>query len=208
MDKMESMRKPELAISLTTAASLIGASVYFYKKIQVVEDEQHKLDEHLSTSVTKLNSIMDTSKIHTSHIKELATSIKQLHAHIQKQNNILDEYRNLIDYHHDAIEIIVNTFRDNGYDIRLPRMDRRLGVKSTPLDYDRYVRSDVSDRSDKSDRSDRYERRERGEDRREERREDRREEKLESDDDLSSQIDAVRRERNMRKVSNLTDLGL
>lgn len=120
---MDTLKKPEMIVSLTTAVSLVGASVYFYKKIHGQEEELNKLSGNLANTIQKVGEMQH----HGHHIQELSETIKQLNGEVSKQRDVLSELRTAMDYHQECIQIIVEAMREiGGYDIKIPRPTRSM----------------------------------------------------------------------------------
>ena len=132
---MEHFKKPEMIIALITAAALVGSSGYFYKKQQGLEEEINKIQDNLATNIKMVREF----STYGDHIRQLATAIKELNAHINSQRNIMDDYRTILDSHQDSFEIIVNALKEQGLDLKLPRS---YFSRPDPYELDHRRRSD------------------------------------------------------------------
>ena len=54
---METLKKPETVITLINTAALLGVSVYFYRRINLLEQEIDKHTEHLTSTIKKVKEM-------------------------------------------------------------------------------------------------------------------------------------------------------
>lgn len=94
---MESLKKPETIITLINTAALLGAVVYFYRRISNIEEKIDTHGEHLTSTIKKVKEIQLTKK----HIEQIVAAIKSSNGKInfhsseiqrfQQSNTIQDE---------------------------------------------------------------------------------------------------------------------
>ena len=68
------LKKPETVGILVNTATILGASIYLYRKIGVLEQELNKHSENLTLTIKKIKDIQITKK----HIAQIANAIKKL----------------------------------------------------------------------------------------------------------------------------------
>ena len=56
---METVKKPEVLLTVGNTVAIVGVSVYFYKQIAALKNELSELTEHLKTSVKKFQNIQE-----------------------------------------------------------------------------------------------------------------------------------------------------
>ena len=108
---MNSIKKPETVITLINTAALLGASIYFYRKINNLELELNKHSEHLTLTVKKVKEIANTKK----HIAALANAIKELNQSLGNHNRDIDFLKEIVKYQNEQIlelQTIVLTLKD------------------------------------------------------------------------------------------------
>ena len=104
---MDNFKRPETVITLVNTAALLGASLYFYKKINGLEVELNKHSEHLTTTVKKVREMT----IYKKHIATLGNAIKQLNFQLQAQSQDVESLKDLVRYQSRQIEELQNTLR-------------------------------------------------------------------------------------------------
>ena len=96
---MNSIKKPETVITLVNTAALLGASIYFYRKINNLELELNKHSEHLTLTVKKVKEIANTKK----HIAALANAIKDVNQTIGVHSQNIDFLKEIVKFQNDQI---------------------------------------------------------------------------------------------------------
>ena len=115
---MESLKKPETIISLINTTALLGASVYFYRRINGLEQELDKNTEHLTSTIRKVTELQITKQ----HIKQLAAAIKDLNNAMGIQKNELLYLRSMTGFQSDQIKELQGLSKDAGSDVKLTQM--------------------------------------------------------------------------------------
>jgi hypothetical protein len=82
---METLRKPETIISVTSAVALIGSIVYFYRQMKSLREDLEDLNEKFKATI---NKIPDFSGF-TDNIVQVSNAIKQLDHALQAQDEII-----------------------------------------------------------------------------------------------------------------------
>jgi seryl-tRNA synthetase len=139
---MESLRRPEMIISVAAMTGLLGSIIYFYKKSNALQAELEKLAEHLAGTARKVGELQTQGR----DLAQLVEAIKQLNAFVTQHDVGLRELKESleplneeIEDFHFVIDQMIEAFKDQGIDIeREPRRRRK-----TP-------RSGRSDRTDRS----------------------------------------------------------
>jgi len=96
---MNSIKKPETVITLLNTAALLGASIYFYRKINNLELELNKHSEHLTLTVKKVKEIANTKK----HIAALANAIKEVNQNLGLNSQNIDFLKEIVKYQNEQI---------------------------------------------------------------------------------------------------------
>ena len=96
---MDSLKRPETVISLINTAALLGASIYFYKKINNLELELNKHSEHLTTTVRKVKEMT----IYKKHIAALGNAIKELNGAVGNSYRDVENLKELVKYQSNQI---------------------------------------------------------------------------------------------------------
>ena len=112
---MESLKKPETIISLINTTALLGVSVYFYRRINGLEQEIDKHTEHLTSTIKKVKEMQVTKQ----HIQQLAGAIRELNNVIGAQRNELNVLRNLTNFQNDQIKELQGQTKELGGDVKL-----------------------------------------------------------------------------------------
>ena len=126
---METIKKPETIISLLNTTALLGVSVYFYRKINALELEVDKNNEHLASTIKKVKEI----HVAKDHITQLAGAIKQLNTIITTQRNELQNIRNYSAYQRDQIRELQEQTKELGGDPKLTQSPQPLQQQSVSL---------------------------------------------------------------------------
>jgi len=99
---MESFKKPENIVTLVNTAAILGASVFFYRKFNGLEQELNKHSEHLTSTIKKVREIQITKK----HIGQLANAIKELNMNIMNNRRDLEGMKEVILFQNQQIKEI------------------------------------------------------------------------------------------------------
>jgi hypothetical protein len=94
MKRMDSLKRPETVISLVNTAALLGASIYFYRKINNLELELNKHSEHLVTTVRKVREMT----VYKKHISALGNAIKELNGALGNSYRDVETLKELVKY--------------------------------------------------------------------------------------------------------------
>ena len=133
---MESLKEPTMVISLTTAAALVGSSLYFYKKTQAIETELSELSDRLVSVFTKMAEL----QVGHEKIDTLYNHTKKISSDLSEQRKMVEECRIDIEYLLESIDLIVDSLKEIGTDITLPRKNRYSSSHDT-YDHDDHPRS-------------------------------------------------------------------
>jgi len=119
---MDSLKKPETIIGLVNTAALLGASIYFYRKINNLELELNKHSEHLTSTVNKVKDIANTKK----YLAQLANAIKELNNMIGEDRKTIDTLKQIVLLQANQITELQNTveqlrdeFEESNLEIKL-----------------------------------------------------------------------------------------
>ena len=94
MKRMDSLKRPETAICLVNTAALLGASIYFYRKINNLELELNKHSEHLTTTVRKVREMT----VYKKHIMALGNAIKEINNSLGNSSREIETLKELVKY--------------------------------------------------------------------------------------------------------------
>jgi hypothetical protein len=112
---METLKKPETIITLINTAGLLGATVYFHRRINGVEQEIDKYTENLIATVKKVQEMQITKQ----HVKQLAEAIRDLNNAMGAQSNELNYLRNLSSFQRDQIKELQSHSKESGNECKL-----------------------------------------------------------------------------------------
>ena len=115
---METLKKPETIFTLANTAALLGASVYFYRRINGLEQELDKYSEHLTSTIKKVKEI----QIIKQHVKQLAQAIRELNNTTGAQKNELAYLRNLSSFQKNQIEELQAQAKELGGECKLTQV--------------------------------------------------------------------------------------
>ena len=115
---METLKKPETIITLINTAALLGASVYFYRRINGLEQEIDKYSEHLTSTIKKVKEMQITKQ----HVKQLAAAIRELNNAMGAQRNELSYLRNLSSFQREQIQELQEQSKELGADCKLTQV--------------------------------------------------------------------------------------
>lgn len=96
---MDNMKKPETIISIVNTAALLGASIYFYKKINNLELELNKHSEHLTSTIAKVTEIAKTKK----HLAQVVSAIKDLNNQVGLNRKDVDTLKQIVSFQANQI---------------------------------------------------------------------------------------------------------
>ena len=89
---MNNLKKPERVITLINTAALLGASIYFYRKINNLELELNKHSENLTSTIKKVREII----VYKKHFATLGDAIKKLNNSIIFQNRDIEILKEIV----------------------------------------------------------------------------------------------------------------
>ena len=112
---MDTLKKPETIISLTNTAALLGASVYFYRRINSLEEDLDKYSEHLTNTIRKVKDMQITKQ----HVKQLAGAIRELNNIMGSQRNEISYLKNLSSYQRDQLKELQSQTTELGGEVKL-----------------------------------------------------------------------------------------
>lgn len=128
MKRMDSLKRPETIISLINTAALLGASIYFYKKINNLELELNKHSEHLTTTVKKVKEMT----IYKKHIAALGNAIKELNGAMGNSYRDVENLKQLVKFQAEQITELHTL-------LSKLELDNKLEFKQTDNPYLRYL---------------------------------------------------------------------
>ena len=91
---MDTLKKPEMLLGLTNTAALLGASLYFYRRLNNIETDLEKQSEDLLSTINKVKEM----QIHKQHIKQLAGAIRELNNVMGSQRNEISSLNNILNF--------------------------------------------------------------------------------------------------------------
>ena len=137
---MNSIKKPETVITLLNTAALLGASIYFYRKINNLELELNKHSEHLTLTVKKVKEIANTKK----HIAALANAIKEVNQNLGLNSQNIDFLKEIVKFQNEQIgelQEVVLTLKED-FDFKLknnPHIPRIMYQQFQPQQQRQYL---------------------------------------------------------------------
>ncbi len=96
---MNNLKKTETVITFINTAALLGASIYFYRKINNLEQELNKHSEHLTSTVKKVREMV----IYKKHIAILENAIKKFNFTLEYQNRDIETLKEIVKYQSNQI---------------------------------------------------------------------------------------------------------
>nr|QBK91406.1 MAG: protein of unknown function DUF1664 [Pithovirus LCPAC302] len=115
---METLKKPETVITLINTAALLGASVYFYRRINVLEQEIDKHTEHLTSTIKKVKEMQVTKE----HVKQLAGAIRELNNIIGGQRNEIIQLKHFSNFYKEQIKELQESTTGLGGEVKLTKI--------------------------------------------------------------------------------------
>jgi len=97
---MESLKKPETIITLVNTAALLGAVVYFYRRISHIEEKLDTHGEHLTSTIKKVKEIQLTKK----HIEQIVAAIKSSNGKINFHSSEIQRFQQSNSIQNDQIK--------------------------------------------------------------------------------------------------------
>ncbi len=129
---MESLKKPEMILTVTNTVGLIGSITYFYKKTNGLQEKLDDIESKLLATLKKFTELPD----HKAHIDELTTHINKLNGFTVHTRNVIGELKGEIDYNmelvRDDMNAIVDAIREFGVTVKLPSERERKKLKKKP----------------------------------------------------------------------------
>lgn len=122
---METVKKPEVLLTVGNTVAIVGVSVYFYKQIAALKSELSELTEHLKTSVKKFQNIQENVASKTEMEKYLTALNLKIE---QTQKNIQDmDSGDGLELLEDALEDLSELLTESGVEWSYPPKRRRRG---------------------------------------------------------------------------------
>jgi len=112
---MESIKKPETIISLINTTAILGVAVYFYRRVNGLEQEIDKHTQHLATTINKVKEMQVVKQ----HIQQLAGAIREMNNVTGSQKNELIHLRSLVAFQNDQIKELQAQTTDLGGSVKL-----------------------------------------------------------------------------------------
>jgi len=75
---MESLKRPEMIISVATNTVLVGTIIYFYRQENLLQEELSVLKDNLATTIKKVQDMQKDTQVNGQHILDIANAIRQL----------------------------------------------------------------------------------------------------------------------------------
>ena len=128
---MDALKKPETIISLTNTAVLLGASSYFYRRINGLEEDLDKYSEHLTNTIRKVRDMQITKQ----HVKQLAGAIRELNNIMGSQRNEISYLKDLTSYQREQLKEIQGQTKELGGECTLTRDLHQVRYGNTAQNY-------------------------------------------------------------------------
>jgi hypothetical protein len=130
---MDSLKKPEMLLSLSNTVAIIGSVIYFYKQISSLNAEVEKLTEMLKTSVKRLTAVQE-KMLTPEQVKEALTPFGQKVDEAHKTSQMVSQTCiDDLEYLENALDSLIDSLKEQGVEISLPRKKKagkRGGKKS------------------------------------------------------------------------------
>jgi uncharacterized protein YoxC len=119
---MDSLKKPEMILGLSNTMALLGASVYFYRKMNEMREDLDRYSEHLASTVNKVKELQITKQ----NVKQLASAMQELNNKMGEQRNDLLQLKTLTNYQRGQIEEIQVRSNEMGINFKLTGNNQAL----------------------------------------------------------------------------------
>jgi len=121
---MDSLKKPEMILSIVDLIGLVSLAVYGYKKSISFTEELDKLKEHINALLKRTGDIT----VHGTKLNELHEEIKRINQTIESKGNRLTALSKSVDASNQDIDDImfmlsqiVKQLKDNGIEVKVNR---------------------------------------------------------------------------------------
>lgn len=122
---METIKKPEMLLSMGNTAFTAGVAIYFYKQINAIKAEQTELSDHLKTSVKAFaeaqSEYVTRSEVHTL-LNELNGKVSRLEKKLEGIGKGDD-----LELLEEALESLADALEDAGIEWEYPPRRKRRG---------------------------------------------------------------------------------
>lgn len=160
---MESLKRPEMIISVATATGLVGSTIYFYKRANALQAELDKLTEHLGSTVRKVAELPKVTDTQANHINQLNDGLQKLNNLVVQHHSLLADFKASLDEQGDEMEELrfiidnmVKAFQEKmnvTIDTAMPRRrrkkaDKKAKAKTTKKQKGRNLKSSKKQESD------------------------------------------------------------
>jgi hypothetical protein len=152
---MDSIKKPEMLLSLSNTVAIIGSVIYFYKQISSLNAEVEKLTEMLKTSVKKLTALQEKT-LTPEQVKEALVPFGQKVEQVHQTSSLVSETCMAdLEYLEEALESLIDSLKEQGVEVSLPRKKKggkragkRGGKKPSRKSKGKHHKKDYSESSD------------------------------------------------------------
>jgi hypothetical protein len=122
----DAIKKPETAVSLAVAATLVATAGFFYWRMKSVEERVDGVDKGLSAMLLKVPDL----KLMREHVDTLVKAVQEKNVDIAEQNSTIDEIYERLDYQQNVLDAICAALAESGAEIELPHPPGRNGQRS------------------------------------------------------------------------------
>ena len=147
---MQTLKKPEMILSIANSTVLVGAVVYFYKQINAMQSKITDLEEKLSSSIKRMGEFQEATRDYP----VFKQGIRQLDDILAKNTEASKELKEDQLELKDLIELIGETMNQGGLPIDLePQQKKKRGKKGKRQENRSSRREPVKPKPEKDDSS-------------------------------------------------------
>jgi hypothetical protein len=123
---MQSLKRPEMIISVATATSLIGTIVYFYRRENSLQDDINALRDDLSVTLKKFNEINRNEEVFGQQYNQMVNAVQKCVAiannatrNVASFQALLDNLQETLDEIKSNQDAIISSLQDNNIHVDL-----------------------------------------------------------------------------------------
>ncbi len=125
----QSLKRPEMIISISTAIGLIGSFIYLYRRENSFHEELNTVKDNLAVTIKNLQTVQRDTQVHSQHLAHITAMTKRLKdtldKHMDDVSERLEEFRETLDELKSTQEVLISTLRENDIDVDLSTPSRK-----------------------------------------------------------------------------------
>ncbi len=131
---MESLKKPEMILSIANTFGLISLAIYAYKRSILLNDEIAELKVHVGNLTRKIGEL-SVLAVKTNDLSDIAkqadSSNKTRDTHIKSHTDTLKNVSYDIDDLANSLNAIIKALKENGINVKVDREEAEVSVLSS-----------------------------------------------------------------------------